>query len=161
MDEKTIVTGSKGFLAMCAAVFSFMANSITELVVVLAIMMIVDYITGVGASYIEQQVDSSKSLGKVNLKRGITGVFKKMGYLILVGLAIILDYIIYYLGATSAGIELGFKGIFTLIVTCWLIGTEAISLIENLGRIGVPIPSFLRKAFIKIKDTVEKVGEEK
>lgn len=159
MNEKQIVQGSKGLFAMCGAIISFVANSVTELVIVLAILMFTDYITGVLASYVEQQIDSSKSLGKVNLKRGITGVFKKAGYLILVGLAILLDYIIYYLGFSAAGIELGFKGVFTLIVTCWLIGTEAISLIENLGRIGVPIPNFLKMAFVKLKDTVEKVGE--
>ncbi|GKX29004.1 holin [Vallitalea longa] len=160
MNEKVIVNGSKGFLAMCGAIFSFITNSVTELVIILAILMVGDYLTGVIASYVEQEIDSSKSLGKLNFKRGLTGVFKKVGYLILVGLAILLDYIVYYIGATAAGIDLGFKGIFTLIVTCWLIGTEAISLIENLGRIGVPIPGFLKKAFIKLKDTVEKVGEE-
>ncbi|WP_193774565.1 phage holin family protein [Vallitalea guaymasensis] len=160
MNEKAVVNGGRGFFAMCGAIFSFIANSVTELVIVLAILMVVDYATGVLASYIEQQIDSSKSLGKINFKRGFTGVCKKIGYLILVGLAILLDYIIYYMGNTAAGIQLGFKGIFTLVVTCWLIGTEAISLIENLGRIGVPIPNFLSKAFIKLKDTVEKVGGE-
>ena len=38
----------------------------------------------------------------------------------------------------------------------WLTLNELLSVIENLGRIGVPLPNFLKKIIAQLKDTVDK-----
>jgi len=49
---------------------------------------------------------------------------------------------------------------FGIATTLWLIGTEGMSIIENLGVIGVPIPKFLKPAFSKLKNQAEEAGGE-
>lgn len=157
--EKIILGTSKGMMAMIVAIFSYMYQSITELIVVLVLLMILDYITGLIAAAISGTIESAKSIGSLSWKKGLSGIVKKVGYIVLVGIAIIFDYVIYYLGA-EAGISIGIKGIFTLLVTCWLIATELLSLVENLGNMGVPIPPFLKNAFLKLKDISGEMGDE-
>jgi phage-related holin len=43
-----------------------------------------------------------------------------------------------------------------MLVTIWLIINEMISILENLSKIGVPIPEFLKKIIGRLKNTVEK-----
>lgn len=162
MEEgRKVITESKGVIAMAMGIWGFVSHNISELIIVLIGLMVIDYITGITASIIDKSgLDSSKSLGNFSLEKGITGGIKKFCYLILIGLAIALDYVIFYIGTEAINLDLGAKGIFTLLVTCWLIATEGLSLVENLGRIGVPMPPFLRKAFSKLKDATEKVGDE-
>ena len=44
-------------------------------------------------------------------------------------------------------------------VCCWLIGNELISILENLGKMGVPFPGFLKKLFGKFKDTADTLAQ--
>ncbi|WP_066499834.1 phage holin family protein [Abyssisolibacter fermentans] len=150
MDNNLLINGSKGILAMITGIFIYVAGSITELVIVLVFLMILDYITGMIAGYIQKKWSSSI---------GLKGAVKKVGFIFLVLIAILTDYVIVQLGA-KIGITLGFVGVFTFAVTCWLISTELLSITENLGRMGVTIPKFLRIAFTKLKDVSEKVGGE-
>lgn len=150
MKDTAIEQGSKGLLTMVVAVFSFMYNAITEVIIVFALLMFIDYITGMIASYIEKDWDSQIA---------IKGVIKKVGYIFLLLISILFDYVLLNIG-NILGFTISFIGIFTLLVACWLISTELISIVENLGRMGVPIPNFLKKAFKRLKDTTEKIGEE-
>lgn len=139
---------SKGILAMVAGMFSYVTGSITELVIALVVLMLLDYVTGMFAGYIQQKWSSTV---------GVKGVIKKVGFIFLVLIAILTDYVIVQLGS-KIGLSIEFAGVFTFAVTCWLISTELLSIIENLGSMGVPIPQFLRIAFEKLKDVSEKVG---
>ena len=57
-------------------------------------------------------------------------------------------------------IVLPFKGTFGIATTIWLIGNEGISITENLGVIGVPLPPFLTQAFRKLKNKDNKKKED-
>lgn len=149
MKDSIVEQSSKGILAMIIALIGYMYNAITAIVIVFAFLMLIDYITGMIASYLEKTWDS---------KIAIRGVIKKVGYIFLLLITILFDYSIINVG-TTLGITLTTVGIFTLLTTCWLISTELISVVENLGRMGVPIPDFLKKAFKRLKDTSEKIGE--
>lgn len=146
-----IIQTTKGVLTMITGLLAFMVEAITELVVALVVLMFLDYITGMVSGFLDK---------KWNSKTGINGAAKKVGFVLLVLIAVLTDYVILHLGK-QLGITLGFTGIFTLAVTCWLISTELLSITENLGSIGVPIPSFLRNAFTALRETSEKIGEEK
>ncbi|HCA04976.1 MAG TPA: hypothetical protein DEO32_03650 [Ruminococcaceae bacterium] len=82
------------------------------------------------------------------------GIIKKVGYLALVGVGVVVDYLL-----TSAlaqiGIKSGMPNIFGLMVIIWLIINELISILENLGEIGVPMPPFLVSAIKTLKGKVD------
>lgn len=44
---------------------------------------------------------------------------------------------------------------FGLLVTIWFITNESISILENVGRMGVELPSFLKRILVELKKDVE------
>ena len=117
--------------------------------IVLVAVMIADYISGIGAAWVT---------GTLSSRTGVLGIIKKLGYLIAVGVAVVVDYIIHTAGA-GTGMDLGSFHIFGLLVTVWLILNECISILENLSEIGVPLPGFLVAIVRKLKKSAEKTGE--
>ena len=45
---------------------------------------------------------------------------------------------------------------FGLLVAVWLIINEMISILENLSKLGVPIPDFLTKVIQRLKNSAER-----
>ena len=135
-----------GAVGALAAYFNVLA---VPLVVLVAVMLI-DWITGLaGAS----------ATGKLSSRVGVIGIVKKVCYLALVAVGMVVDYLILS-ALVSIGISLQINYCFGMIVTVWLIINELISILENLGEMGVPIPDFLRRSIHKIKDGVEaKTGD--
>lgn len=100
---------------------------------VLIAFMAFDYVTGVIAAYQEKKLDSNV---------GWKGITRKVLVLVVVALAHLLD--------TALGQQL-FRGL----VIWFYIGNEGLSVIENLGRAGVPIPAPLRAALESLKQKAE------
>lgn len=138
---------AKGIFTLITTVFSYLTERINELVVVLASFMILDYITGVAAAYVEKRLESKKSFN---------GIIKKIFYMALLAIAFFIDFIIIFF-AENVGVKLPLSGLFGIGTCCWLIGTEGLSILENLNKIGVPLPPFLSKAFTQIRDNSEKM----
>lgn len=113
--------------------------------------MIIDYATGMMAAWTNSELSS---------KRGVKGIVKKVGYLALVVAAMILDWLISQ-GLQQINVDLHYSVFFAVLVTVWLIINELISVLENLSRIGVPIPNFMKKLIDRLKTTVEKGDESK
>jgi len=142
-------TTVKGTIGAITGVFAYLVGCLSELVIILVILMIFDYITGVMAAFVRKDLASWK---------GVVGILKKVSFMLLVTLGFLLDFAISYLMQEKAGTAFSTGGIFGIATTLWLIGTEGMSIIENLGAIGVPIPKFLKPAFSKLKNQAEKVG---
>ena len=125
-------------------------NILAVPLIVLGTVMVVDWFTGmVGAS----------ATGKLSSRVGVIGIIKKLCYLALVVVGGVIDYLIAS-ALVSIGISLQINYCFGMIITIWLIINELISILENLGELGVPIPDFLRRSIHKIKDGVEaKTGD--
>ncbi len=136
--------------AVFAALLSYL-GMVAVPIVILVITMIVDYITGMSAAWYNAELSS---------KKGMKGVVKKVGYLALVVVAMALDWLIYC-GLQQIGIRFGYGVFFAVLVAIWLIINELISTLENLSRMGVPIPNFLKKIVGKLKTTVEIKGDDK
>lgn len=139
-------------LTLIAAVSVVLAyfNALLIPIVVLVAVMVIDYISG---------MTSAKRTGELSSRLGVMGILKKVGYLALVAVGMVVDYLI-----TSAlvhvGVHIQINYCFAMIIIIWLIVNELISILENLSEIGVPIPDFLRKSIKKIKNSVEnKAGE--
>ena len=119
-------------------------------VIVLAAVMIIDYITGMISAWKDRRLSS---------REGIFGIIKKLCYLFAVAAAVGIDWLIY-VGFAMVGISFGVNMLFCVLVTIWLIINELISILENLTEIGVPIPKFLTAAAKKLKTAAEKAADE-
>ncbi len=115
-------------------------------IIMLIFAMIIDYATGMMAAWTNSELSS---------KRGVRGIVKKVGYLALVVAAMILDWLISQ-GLQQINIDLHYSVFFAVLVAVWLIINELISTLENLSRMGVPIPNFMKKLIDRLKTTVEK-----
>lgn len=137
-----------GVLAALAAVGSWIANALggwdASLQVLIA-LMVADYITGVLVAAVWHKSSKSSS-GTLNSVAGFKGILKKCMILLLVWIGVLLD------NATGANY-------IRTAVVLFFIGNEGISLLENLGLMGVPYPTFLKKALEALHDQGDKGNE--
>jgi toxin secretion/phage lysis holin len=141
------------FTGVLAALLAAGAAYLRELmvpVIVLLCVMIADYISGMARAWVTKTLSS---------RVGITGIVKKVGYLFVVGIGIVVDWIIQSAG-TKIGIDMGGVYFVGLLVTIWLILNELISILENVSEIGAPVPEFLIKLIRRLKKTSEEKGAE-
>lgn len=119
-------------------------------VLMLCAVMLLDYISGMVNAYMT---------GTLSSRTGIKGIVKKLCYLMAVVCGMAVDYVIST-ALVSAGITFP-EGtyIFGVLVTVWLIINETISILENLGKIGVPLPAFLKNISKRLKQSVEEKGD--
>lgn len=136
---------TKAIMAVILSVFTYLTNNYSGIFILLIFLMFMDYLTGIISAYINQQLESTK---------GLKGILKKVSFMMLVILGFCADIMVTFL-VQKVGVQLSTNGMFGIATICWLISNESLSVIENLGEIGVPIPSFLKNAFVKIKDVTE------
>ena len=111
---------------------AYLLGGLDNLVAAFAIFMACDYVTGIIAGAKDKQVSS---------RRAFKGLGKKVGMITFVIVANQLD--------TITGNKDGFLRDAMLM---FLIATEGISIVENLGRLGLNVPTFLVKALEQLSD---------
>lgn len=97
-------------------------------------VMIADYLTGLIVAAFFKKSNKSAS-GALDSRAGFTGLLKKAVILLIVVIAFNLD--------SMAGTD---KLIRTAVILFY-IGNEGISIIENVGLMGIPVNTKLREAF--------------
>ncbi|WP_297198961.1 phage holin family protein [uncultured Flavonifractor sp.] len=114
--------------------------------------MLIDYATGSAAAL---------RAGEWSSKSARDGIWHKLGSVVAVIVAAILDVVIGHLLANLPGVELPFAYTVLLcpLVVIWYILTEAGSIIENAGALGAPIPVWLSKMIAALENRVDQVGE--
>lgn len=133
------------FISVALAGLLYYLNIIAIPVIILVCIMIIDYITGMISAWVNTELSS---------KKGIIGIVKKICYLFAIAAAMGIDWLIYS-GMTQIGIQLDYTIFFGVLVTIWLIINEIISILENLAKIGVPMPKFLLAVVKRLKTTTE------
>lgn len=119
-------------------------------VLVLVAVMLLDYATGMAKAW---------QAGELCSRTGIKGILKKLGYLVIVAVAGVTDWLLRY-GLASVGVEMKVEFLFAVVVIVWLVINELISILENVAAIGGPVPGFLQKLIQRLKVSVEtKVGD--
>ena len=98
----------------------------------LIVFVIVDYITGVLCAVVEKNLASSI---------GFRGIFQKVMIFLLVGIANVLDTKILGAGAMLRSAVIFFY-----------VANEGISIMENAGRMGLPVPEKLKGVFRQLHD---------
>ena len=142
------------FNAFKAAVAAF-CGALTALwgwfgwvVVAWVVCMVIDYAAGSAAAL---------RAGEWSSKSARDGIWHKLGSVVAVMVAAILDTVIGHLLANLPGVELPFTYTVLLcpLVVIWYILTEAGSIIENAGALGAPVPEWLAKAIAALKSQVD------
>ena len=148
--------------AVISAVFAWISARLGILFPVLGILlllMVIDYITGMAASKVEAMDHPEDPNLGWSSKKGAKGILKKVGYICVITVAIILDYIVLHV-AGSFGIDVPGKAFFGLLVAIWYVLNEILSITENAGRMGANIPDWLIKYIAVLKNKVDGKGEE-
>ena len=134
-----------GILAAIAAVGSWIANALggwDASMQVLVALMVADYLTGVLVAAVWQRSSKSET-GALDSKAGFRGILKKCAILLLVWIGVLLD--------NATGVNY-----IRMAVVLFFVGNEGISLLENLGLMGVPFPAFLKRALEALRDQGDK-----
>ena len=124
-------------ISLICAVAGFFFGSLDGLILALLAFMILDYITGVIVGIIQKKLSSST---------GFEGLLKKGLILIIVSVGHILDTQLF--GGESS--------VCRSAVTGFYIANEGISILENVGRMGLPLPEKLKKVLEQLKNNSER-----
>lgn len=136
------------FSAAIGAVMAYL-NILLVPFVVLLVVMITDYFTGMAEAYVNKTLNS---------RIGVVGILKKIGYIVAVAVGVVADYLITN-ALIKIGIDINVGGYIGLVVTIWFIINELISILENLTEIGTPLPKFLVSFVKRLKITVDNKAE--
>ncbi|MFR1821925.1 MAG: holin family protein [Clostridium saudiense] len=120
---REIVNGLQVIVTVLGAFVGGLIGGLDRLAYALVLFVAVDYITGIMAGIVEKRISSEV---------GFKGIFRKVVIFILVSIAHIIDSKI--LGNGSA---------IRTAVIFFYISNEGISILENAGRVGLPIPKKL------------------
>ena len=138
-------------------ILAFLSDRLGILFPVLCVLMgamIIDYLTGMLASKKESlEHPNDKNYGWSS-KTGALGIIKKVSYLCVIAVAMMVDYIITVI-STYLSISMPFTVFFGLLVAVWYLLNELLSIIENAGRMGGPIPEWLRTYIAVLKDKID------
>jgi toxin secretion/phage lysis holin len=108
----------------------------------LIIFMAIDYITGILIAAIWQRSTKSES-GALESRAGFKGLIRKSTMLLVVWVSVQLDLL------------LGLDGFSRTAVILFFCGNEGLSIVENLGIMGVPIPSMIKEKFEQLRKSAD------
>lgn len=132
------------FNFICAAVGAacgFLWGELDGMLIALLVFIVLDYISGCLSAAKNKRLSSSV---------GFKGILKKVGILIAVAVAHVLDvYVIKMSGVLMTMTEL------------FMIANEGLSILENLGEIGVRLPASLISTLEKLRDKNDKEDDDK
>ena len=127
----------KTITAALGGLAGFMFGELDGLMVALIAFIVLDYITGILVGTAKRRLSSHTSF---------VGLVKKALILVIVAVAHIVDTQI--LG--------GQNSVFRSAACCLYIANEGLSILENCGKLGVPLPSKLRSVLEQLKNDSDK-----
>ncbi len=116
----------KYILALIGGILGWVFGGFNSLIYALIVFVVIDYITGILLAIRDKKLSS---------EIGYKGIVKKFLIFLIVSMGNIIDN--YILGTGSS--------LRTLIITFYL-ANEGLSILENAGRLGLPIPGKLKDA---------------
>lgn len=110
---------------------------VNGLLIALIVFVLTDYVTGFASAIVRKELSSSV---------GFKGLARKVLIFLIVGIANVLD--VYVLGANA---------VLRTAVILFYMCNEGLSIIENAGEIGLPIPKKLKDVLAQLR---KKSGED-
>ena len=111
------------------------------MLIALIVFMTLDYVTGVMCAVVDKKLSSEV---------GFKGIAKKVLILMLVGVANVIDLYVIRDGAAVRGAVIAFY-----------LSNEGVSLLENAGHLGLPIPDKLKAILIQLHGREDKTEDNK
>ena len=121
---------SNSVIAVICTGLIYLLGGIDVALTCLLIAIILDYVSGFIKAFVTKQLSS---------KIGAMGILKKVGVLLIVMLAVLIDRVT------------GETGAIRTLVIYYFVANEGLSIVENLGQAGVPIPQSIKKALKALK----------
>lgn len=115
--------------SILGTLFMFLFGSFDFLLKAILTLMVLDYITGVCKSFVKKEVNSSI---------GANGIIKKVVYLCVIALSVLLDQILNMNGSLRNMVIISF------------IFNEMLSILENSSEIGIKLPNIIYQSLEKI-----------
>ena len=130
----------KTFSAIICGIAGFLWGDLDGLLIALIALICLDYITGLIAGAAHHRLNSHTS---------VVGLCKKALILIIVAVAHIIDSQV--LGGSASVFRSAACGLY--------IANEGLSILENAGKLGLPMPKKLRNVLEQLKEESEKEDE--
>ena len=111
------------------------------MLIALIVFMTLDYVTGVMCAVVDKKLSSEV---------GFKGIAKKVLILMLVGVANVIDLYVIRDGAAVRGAVIAFY-----------LSNEGVSLLENAGHLGLPIPDKLKAVLVQLHGREDKTEDNK
>ena len=118
-------------LSVILTTFIYLLGGVDVALQCLLIMIILDYISGIVSAIYNKNLDS---------KIGLKGILKKFMYLVIVCVSVIIDKIVGNTGAVRT------------LVIYFFVANDGLSIIENMGKMGIPLPKKLIDTLNQLKN---------
>lgn len=130
-----VLEGLKYAVAGAGGILTYIWGPWDALIIALVIFVTLDYITGIAKAAVH---------GELSSKVGFHGLLKKVAIFVLVAIGTVMDSVI---PAANHAIRSA--------VIMFYIANEGLSILENAGQLGLPLPKVLKRALEKMKDESE------
>ena len=119
------------FVSIVSTILTFVFGGWDVPIQILTAIVLLDYLTGMLKAIFNKDLNSEV---------GLKGIIKKIGYFVLVAVATITDKIT------------GNTGTIRTLVIYFFVANESLSILENWGKIGLPIPKKLTNILEQLKN---------
>jgi toxin secretion/phage lysis holin len=126
--------------AVLAGAVQFIYGDWSVLLSILLVLTIFDFISGLVAGYIE---------GGLKSKVGMVGIARKVFIFLMVAVAHLIDLLLIESGLETKAL------IMTMVIVFYAVN-EILSITENAGRIGLPVPEQIKNAIVVLKGKDER-----
>ncbi len=144
LEIKAAITG-------VVSVVTALLGQVGVAVVIMIVCMALDWVTGSLAA---------RAHGELNSTKARDGLWHKLGEIIALLVAALADVGVSVVLNTAAAPLIGegfnFRGYIVLVVAIWYTFTELISILENVKKLGAPIPDWLIRGIGRLKGKVDK-----
>lgn len=118
-----------------AGLLTLMYGEWSAILTILVALVVIDFLTGMTASYID---------GVLKSNRGMIGIARKVFIFAMVAVAHLIDLLLVESGFESTQL------VMTMVIVFYAIN-EILSITENAGRIGLPVPEQIQNAIEILK----------
>lgn len=131
----SIANTFKNFMSVVLTTCIYLLGGIDIALKSLLIIICIDYLTGVLSAIYNK---------KLNSKIGFKGILKKFSYFCIIALSVIIDEV------------LGQTGVIRSLVIYFFVANDGISILENVGEMGIPLPQKLVEVLEQLKNKSNK-----
>ena len=147
MDTPDKATQIKGAVTALLAFLTALWGWVGWAIVIWAACIVLDYLSGSAAA---------RRNGEWSSEIAREGLWHKLGEIFAVLVAALCDIALGVILKTApVALPFEFTTLITPVVLLWYIITELGSILENAGKLGAPLPKWLKKMLKQYKDTLD------